>query len=330
MAAHKALARTSVIQSWERSQTYHADFTHHCVDSLVTIPQRLDTSCTWRVPHPRGLIALLGDSNAGHFTEPVTAAANAAGYDAVVFTVSACPFNEVRQSDAFHTEQYCYDAVRKELQGVAQLRPALVVAANRDDGYIQDQTVALRPFTGGSFLHTTRQKALLWEQSLHTTLLTLNREHVPVLVVDPVPREPGVTQRVCAMISLWLQGCDSATRRATAVSELRRTTTVDRRAVLSAPDAYELNLDNELCNATVCPTVRRGLRTYFDENHLSIAGAEPLEPTFRWAFTRVLSNQGRKDLADQRAELARRGRADSKHLLVVDPVLNTGGHVRHA
>ena len=55
----------------------HADVVRGC-DGYGLI-SGLPTRCTWSVDRPKGSVVLVGDSNAGHFTEPVAAATNGFG-----------------------------------------------------------------------------------------------------------------------------------------------------------------------------------------------------------------------------------------------------------
>jgi peptidoglycan/LPS O-acetylase OafA/YrhL len=289
--AHNVLGRVSTIRSAERSQLLHVDFNHGCMDSLATLPERLHGSCTWRVPHPLGLIVFVGDSNAGHFSEPIIAAGNQVGYDVVADTNSACPFIVLRVHEAFHTEQYCRHAVLEALQGLVEVKPALVVTADRSDGYLARNDVGLGLLSGGPFTYSATDKAVLWQRGLSDLLKQINAANIPVLLVHPVPRQLGVTLGVCAVIRLLLQGCNSPVGRQQATSALASAVRAENEAVAHASRASTLTLENELCNATTCATARNGVDLYLDEKHLSEAGASTLEHAFAVAIRRALASR---------------------------------------
>src|SRR5581483_2925162 len=71
--ASRALASAGAMHEWTRSQQYHADFVRGC--SVPTPLAQHGPACTWRPAVARGQVVLLGDSNAGHFTEPFVTAA---------------------------------------------------------------------------------------------------------------------------------------------------------------------------------------------------------------------------------------------------------------
>ena len=50
----------------------------------------------WQAEGTRGRIALVGDSQAGQYTEPVVRAARRAGYETLVVTLNSCPFADVK------------------------------------------------------------------------------------------------------------------------------------------------------------------------------------------------------------------------------------------
>ena len=87
----RVLAGQQTMKSYERSQTRHADLLRGC-DGPTPLGQRTAGACTWRVARPRGQVVLIGDSNAGHFSEAVIRAANRAGFELTIATFSACPF----------------------------------------------------------------------------------------------------------------------------------------------------------------------------------------------------------------------------------------------
>src|SRR5262249_45395023 len=174
VVSHGVLVARPALAAAARSQTLHLDYYRGCVDSAVPLAARLSSRCSWDVRRPRGVVVLTGDSNAGHFTEPVVAAGNRAGFDVVVATPTGCPFVLVRVYHSTHTPSYCLGVVERTLSALVRLRPALVVTADRTDGYIDDRAVALGPASGGRASFEPRVKEALWARGLRPVLAELN------------------------------------------------------------------------------------------------------------------------------------------------------------
>jgi len=127
-----ALDRTASVQSWQRSQEPHADEWRHChADSVDAAEVR---RCTWRVPHPRGLVALVGDSNAGQFAEAVLAADAQTHHDTLLLT-APCPYVDLVLHPLGPSAD-CLHAYRTTAAVLTRLHPALVIVASRSDQYV--------------------------------------------------------------------------------------------------------------------------------------------------------------------------------------------------
>ena len=101
LATNSVLLRSPAITSWQASRAVHADQTRGC-----DRPDELER-CLWRSRGSNGRVVLVGDFQAGQFTEPVVRAAARAGYDAVVATRNACPFGAVVVTRAPDTAEAC-------------------------------------------------------------------------------------------------------------------------------------------------------------------------------------------------------------------------------
>ena len=99
----------------------HIDVSTRCV-STVPLGSPGRPACTWPVTTAarRGTILLIGDSHAGHFSEPLIAAANQLGYDAQIATNGGCPLI-VRSLDDV---RFCSQFVEGSLAAIARRRPA--------------------------------------------------------------------------------------------------------------------------------------------------------------------------------------------------------------
>jgi hypothetical protein len=121
------------IPAYEAAQ--HADLIRGCnSDALYSAPSR--APCTWPVRNPRADVVLIGDSNAGHFTEPFVKAANEAGFSATVAAPSGCPFTQLAISEATYDYGPCVRFNRDALRQLERLRPSLLVISSRHDLYL--------------------------------------------------------------------------------------------------------------------------------------------------------------------------------------------------
>ncbi len=69
LQAQQAFSSTKAMKSWNRTELIHLDLRRHCA-SGATLGSSGNANCIWRVPHSRGDVVLLGDSNAGNFPSP--------------------------------------------------------------------------------------------------------------------------------------------------------------------------------------------------------------------------------------------------------------------
>lgn len=254
----------------------HADVRAKC-DSWAPYGSSARNRCTWNVSHPRGTVVLIGDSNAGHFTEPFISAARASGYTATVASPSGCPFVQLQISDSLRDYSVCNQFNRHALHTLIRQRPNLLVIATRTDVYLTRSDFT---FDGanGQQAHTETGRARLWLTTLREELVTLNNAGIPVVVVEPVPLMPGALTD-CAVIRYITNNCGASTSRAEADRELSASAQIDR-AAIRGRHAWLVNFEDNLCGHDRCYARRNGLILYRDAEHLSVLGAETLTGAF--------------------------------------------------
>ena len=135
--AHERLLRTDSIQALSRATEYHYDAWGGC-DNMTPFGERRQPECEWNVADPVGRAVLIGDSNAGQFTEGFSIGANDAGWDATVATMSACPFVDLVPIRNRETNSECRDFVKASVDGLIAAAPDLVVIASSSDAYVND------------------------------------------------------------------------------------------------------------------------------------------------------------------------------------------------
>jgi peptidoglycan/LPS O-acetylase OafA/YrhL len=261
LAANDVLLRSPAIGSWQAARAVHADQTRGC-DS----PERLER-CLWRAASSRGRVALVGDSQAGQFTEPVVQAAGQAGYDAVVATLNACPFGAVEVTRAPAKSQACSRFNTATMAALTRMRPDVVVLASRSDFYVND----------------VAGRAREWQRGLTSVIERLNAVGAHVIVVHPIPRLEAAPQG-CAPLTIIVKACSGAVSRPFAERERRLAVSAERAAVARARDATAIDFDDLLCSAQRCAGAHAGTWTYRDSNHLTVSGSLLLTERFSQLF----------------------------------------------
>jgi peptidoglycan/LPS O-acetylase OafA/YrhL len=285
-ATWHSLSALPAMKRWQRSQTLHADVLRGC-DSEIPLDKRSGTACTWSVPGARGVLVLVGDSNAGHLTEPFVRAANRAGFAAKVTTNSACPFGDLRVVSDVQGELLCRRFFIGTMEALVRLKPKLVIVSVRATDYVERSSVGLRSPGGGDVAHRAEEKARLWQQGLASVFKRLNRAGVPVLFVHEVPVPPLPTG--CAVIRILSGSCvEGSLARSVVDRELRRTVRAEDAAVATAPMTSAVDFENELCLRRRCSTMRGGTLMYRDGEHLSVDGSLTLtDPLYKVIVARA-------------------------------------------
>jgi peptidoglycan/LPS O-acetylase OafA/YrhL len=300
LVANRVLERSDQVTSFASATRLHTDVDRGC--SVVRLDlDALPSACTWAVDDSIGTAFLLGDSTAGHFTEPVTEAGNRLGLDVVVATWPGCAFlsgvERVSTVSAFDGGE-CADRVEQVLDGLVEEPPALVVLSSSATERIQDPTEHLRDRKSGAVATTPKAKAELWEQGLATAVDRLTEAGIPTLVVQTAPQFTGAfgtdwSARACPAVKILRSACGQSRDRAAVEAERALAVGAQDRAVAGSPLAATLDLIDEICSPTRCSTERRGTPTYRDAIHLTVDGARRLTGSFERSMAQRLGERGR-------------------------------------
>jgi hypothetical protein len=266
LAVSHDLNQTSRVQAWQRAELMHADAARGCDSPLPLGHRQADQLCTWRVVHAKGSVVLLGDSNAGHFTEPVVAA-----------------FVALRVTGSFSGEGPCRTFVAGTLSELLRHPPSLVILAARTDVYIGASSSALGALPNGALSNSPTRKAQLWEHGLDVVLSELRRARIPTIVVSPIPTVP-VEPSGCAMLLVITNSCGGTVSQAKVDQELRRSIEAERQAVEATPGALRLDFEHDFCRHGECSSTRGDRYAYRNSDHLSVEGALSLTGEFERAI----------------------------------------------
>jgi peptidoglycan/LPS O-acetylase OafA/YrhL len=279
IAIHGELERTHSLQSWNRVERGHADGVLGC-NTATPLGERPAGLCSWQVPHAHGTVVLVGDSNAGHFTEPFLRAARQAGYNAIVATLYSCPFVDLRVETGIGSfDKTCSHFVDGTLATLVKRHPSLVFMAARSDYYIEDAEAGLGAPGSGESFHTANVKAGLWQQGVSSVLATLNQAGVPGIVVHPVPLLRTDSDG-SAVIRILLRSSSASVTRSGVDSRLLRSVTAENLAVAGAQSAWTMDFENTVCGSDRCSSNQGRGFMYRDSTHLSVDGALTLTGRF--------------------------------------------------
>lgn len=260
----------------------HLDLTQGCTNDLPETSARF--RCTWTVPNAKGTIVLIGDSNAGHFAEPVRGAAKDLGYNFQLATDGGCPFAalQTKRNTPFDVEG-CQRFIVDWVDFIGREKPKLVILANSSSSYV-------RPANGMSFTDsvTHRQavsgedKAVAWEVGIKALVSVWTREGIPVLIVHSVPQFANVDLRECTALQVnrSLAECGRKAVSARLALSTKAAVRAENGAVAGNRLASTLDLFKTICPDTECSTYRDGQFLYRDGAHLSVPFATSLKPRF--------------------------------------------------
>jgi peptidoglycan/LPS O-acetylase OafA/YrhL len=281
---------------WRQLSPLHADAARGCTTAAALRPAAM-SRCTWTVPHARGRVVLIGDSNAGQYTEAVVAGAERAGFSTTVAALPSCPFTGVEVVRGGQVDLACRGFQHAAMAELLRSRPSLVVIGTRTAYYFgsaldRDQEVPELALPGGAAAAAPAAKADVWTAGLAGWLERLHRARIPVVVVLPTPVfPPFVSPGRCAVVRLLTSSCQRTESRTRVETDLAVAVAADRRAA-RAGGAFAFDPIPLLCSRTACATTRAGLQLYRDARHLSVRGAEMV---FTGAFERLVAAHARVD-----------------------------------
>ena len=256
----------------------HGDEIRHCSAALI---DRVPAPCTYRAAHARGTVILVGDSNAGQFTEPAARAAQHDGYNLLVATRHGCRFADVTVLRSGRADANCARYVMRAVQTLEHRSPALVLIASSTPEIINPPNVALQDPVTKRVARSMIAKEHLWALGLERVLRPLAHAGIPAVIIHTIPQFPSWDPN-CAAIRAYLDPASCGTARSRADEErfgeaARR---AEEEAVRRVPGTTSADFVDRLCTQSVCATNRENHWLYRDGNHLSLTGSLDLTTDF--------------------------------------------------
>jgi peptidoglycan/LPS O-acetylase OafA/YrhL len=271
---------TNNASNFQSQARLHADKTRGC-DAATPVGQT-SVNCIWSVAPSRGSIVLIGDSNAGQYTEPVARAAARLGFNLTVATADGCPFVDLVLSAPLpFNSQSCHGFVSESIAALTELKPNLVIIASSTAEYLNN-AVKLHAADGGQFTVDKAAKQRLWEQGLASVLQRLVASGVPTLVVRSMPHIESFDLTLCPALLVYIdtRACGRTVTRQQIADQQRLASAAEGDALQLVPQVDSVDFTNDLCTRGSCSTNRGNDWIYRDAAHLSVGGALGLSDHF--------------------------------------------------
>lgn len=259
---------------------FHADHVRGC-SKISSIEPPTGDPCRWPVPSASETAVLVGDSNAGQFTEAFTTAANEMGWDAVVATKDGCAFNRLRVLYQGSENASCRNFVDRIRADLLEMKPQVVVIASASDGYINADTSTFRAIDGSQSFSTIEEKATAWERGLTELISELRSAGIDVVIVHPIPKFPDWNVREMAPLRLLgpTEWANTAIPRTEALAS--RAAAVDAEAAAAAASgARTVDVFDALCPGSECSPFDGRTWLYHDGGHISVGASRMLTGVF--------------------------------------------------
>lgn len=286
LVVSRVQARSATVARFAEEIREHEDRRRGC-DQPAPIGERTGDGCRWTVDGAQGEVFLVGDSNAGHFSEPMIDAAAAAGYDLTIATAAGCPFADVvRRAPALADGDGCRKAVQDSVDDLVERKPSLVVLAMSSNEWMHTPSNLLEDPETGEVGRTPREKAAIYEAGLRRVLQELDEAGIPTAVVHTVPQFNETLggswkAETCPAIQIYLDRCGGSRSLAGVEREQALAVGAEDGAVEGLRASTAVDTDDVVCRDGRCSTSRGDLRLYRDAAHLTVDGALLFTPRFQ-------------------------------------------------
>tara|TARA_R110002110_G_scaffold318110_1_gene530887 strand:- start:27080 stop:29026 length:1947 start_codon:yes stop_codon:yes gene_type:complete len=284
IGAAVALNRAHHVVDGSANGPNHADIQNGC-QSGGGIGERDNPDCTWLIRGASRTAVLIGDSNAGHFTEAFVGAASENGITSTMATKNDCPFVDLITIKRGERDETCRSFVENSTLELARTRPDAVVIASSSSQYIDGDRWSFEDPATGDVAQTPEEKARLWTEGLTRTLKRLTDVGIEVVVVHVVPIIPNFDSRECSALGLIANsGRCTPSLTLDEADEFRQRAVQAELVAAARAGATTLDVAGELCPDGVCATRRDGTWIWKDSTHISVDASVMLIPVFSTLF----------------------------------------------
>jgi peptidoglycan/LPS O-acetylase OafA/YrhL len=271
------LDRRGDVAAFEAAVARHADVGAGC-ESAIPYGDRAE-GCTWGADVGGPSVVLIGDSNAGQFTETLVGA-NADG-TVEVATMASCPFSDVVADipaipGSFSPD--CRRFVTESLEHLEAEPPDVVVIANATDLIVTGGGMVLADPANGLAV-TERGKPQVFEDGLARVAERLRVAGSRVVIVNVVPKPYGSDPRRCSRLTVMVDPgrCVTAPFLLAERSAHTDAVALEKRAAGRA-GVETWDFGDLICPGGICVGLSDGLPVWHDDDHISVATATALAP----------------------------------------------------
>ncbi len=272
----------------KQTETYPEGYDEGCHEG-GPLPERDLSGCTWHSEYS-DTVYLVGDSNAGMYSDGLIEATEQTQQRLIVGARSSCPFILASShASNLHTAD-CDEYVDETLTWLTERPPGTVVISAAASEILNDGTTLEDPNTG-KVAETAEKKASLWDTALSSVISKLRSAGHDVVVIGVIPHfyNPGGgywTTAHCALIDFAQSSAQcGATQSRSDADELQSLPLQAEHDAAEQAGASYLDLRDELCPDGVCQTVRDDTFMYRDGKHISKAASAQLAPQLAAAIS---------------------------------------------
>ncbi|CAB4799817.1 MAG: acyltransferase family protein [Actinobacteria bacterium] len=248
-------------------------------DSGTPIGERKKPSCTWgNKAGGAPTIALIGDSNAGQFSEALIGAAETNGMSLKIGIHSGCPAVDLLVVTANETKAAaeCLEFQNHTLRDLEADPPDVIILANSTSGYLVGSYALQSPSTGESAPVAERVQA--WELAQERVLDRMLATGSRVILIAEVPKPVNwKNSATCSQLAIIIHpercGFVDFDSRGEAP---QRTAHGAETAAAGNAGAELWNFNELICPEGRCTARSSGQMVWRDDNHISIATSTAL------------------------------------------------------
>ncbi len=241
--------------------------------------------CVWNAGATGLPIVLVGDSNAGQFTEALVGTGVELNRPVVVAWLGACPFALVDARVDARGKGEFNDSCRAFVAGMTSLMRAQgrsdVFLASSGDLYVNGQYADLRAPGATSIATTSVEKAELYKIGLENALKAVSGSGNRVTLIQTIPHFDGWWPTTCPNIRLMISPASCGVSSSLDEIELQlATVNAAEKAAADSASASSLDLADTLCPSRVCTTNDGNSWRYRDGLHITDNESRGLIPFF--------------------------------------------------
>ena len=266
----------------------HLDVGSGC-DSKVPLGERDSSACRWP-GRAAGDVVLIGDSNAGQFTEGLLDGTQGVGMNLEVATYSGCPFVPLTIWQNGGELEDCRRFVDATVQALIERRPDVVYVASSSDSYINDSAFQFASDGSSTRGVVPDVKARMWAAAQGQLIGELTAASIHVIVVHPVPKFPHQWSPTtfAPLRLLWApDGVSAEMSREDALARRELAVSAEK-AAADAGGGSTIDPFDELCPAGPCATRVASTWIYRDDGHISVEASVGLGAWFEASLSRAL------------------------------------------